>query len=165
MRNLLASCALAVLGAACSDAPERAPAPGRYAYTASHPDPVTPDTVTFSGVLVIEESTPESIAGHWEVTQLQPSLERGGWEEDAYVAYAYPIYGGIAVHRISRAGGPRDLRCTGHYTWVAEGGVERDIPLTCQLSPLEPGATPATPAPGSRVIRPFEGRVRGDSTP
>jgi hypothetical protein len=82
---------------------------------------------------------------------LLPELPMGQWHQDAYLLYASPTYPGTLVHRIQRTGRPQELGCAGYYTWVASGGIERELPLTCELSLIDadtagppPGAPPST---------------------
>ncbi len=153
---------LLITGTACNNDGNRTPATGRYAYLARHPVPETDDSLRLSGVLVISYSTPDSIAGRWEVEQLQPELRLGRWERDAYVVYADPIYPGTIVHRIWRTGEPQQLRCEGHFTWIASGGVEQDLPLTCELSLIDTDTAGVSPE-ASPPMYPYTAPLPTDS--
>lgn len=106
-------------------------------------------------MLVVEEVNDERLRGHWEAERLKPELERGAWVDSAYVLYAYPTYGGILVSRIRPVEG--GWAWEGHYTWMAEGGLERDVPARCSLAPTDTlGVPPATPSPRSKAVRSTE---------
>lgn len=143
--------------AACSgaDAGERTIPEGRYRYVATHPARGGSDSIRLDGVLEITESTPDSITGVWAVPQLQPDLDLGGWRGDAYEVMASPTYFGVLTSRLRPEG--TWIRCEGEYTWVADGGVERSVPVTCSLSP-DAGERPEMPPTGAEdpIVRPID---------
>ncbi len=154
--------AVLLLGAACAgdEAGGRTIPEGRYHYVASHPAPGEAQSVELEGVLVITWSGRDSIAGVWEVPELQPDLDLGEWRGDAYEVMANPTYFGVLTNRLRRQG--ERILCEGDYTWVAEGGVERTVPVTCSVSP-DAGERPEMPARGEEdpIIR----RIDPDSVP
>lgn len=143
---------LLALGCAPGEGEERIPE-GRYRYVASHPAPS--GNVRLEGVLVITESNEDSIAGVWQVPQLHPELDLGGREGAAYEAMAHPTYFGILTHRLRPEGD--GIHCEGEYTWMADGGIERTVPVTCSVSP-EAGVRPEMPPTGPEdpTIRPID---------
>lgn len=159
----LAALAAWPLAMACGDeAREHALPEGRYHYVATHPAPAQAEPLRLEGVMVITESGEDSVAGQWEVPELHPEMDLGGWEGDAYEVMAHPTYFGILTHRLRPAPDGGTIACEGDYTWVADGGVERTVPVTCSVSP---GATerPEMPARGPEdpIVRPID----ADSVP
>lgn len=137
-RCRLAVCAalVALLEAGCGPergAEPRAPTPGRYGYSVLHPAPGGGEEVRLRGTLVITHSDADSIAGHFEVPQLQPQIAGGRWENGAYSVLAHPIYFGILEHRISLDPASGAVLCRGEYSWTPRGGGERSVPAQCSL--------------------------------
>lgn len=125
-----------VLVLALASACDLAPAPlepGRYTYRASHPAPGGDESITLEGVLDVEEVEGDTIRGSWEVPQLHPELGMIGEVDGGLVVTAHPIYFGTLHHTIRGTG--RGISCSGRYVWVAEGGVERSVLLSCSISP------------------------------
>ena len=170
MRNwtkVLGAGVLAGLGAACGagegegSGADGLLAEGRYAYVSSHPNPVTGEPMRHAGALVVTHATGDSIGGRWDAEGLKPEVARGEWENGAFVAYAYPIYGGIAVHRITPAGAGGAVRCEGHYSWMQAGGIEREVPLLCELRPDPDAGVGEVPSPGP-IVRPLDADTVAD---
>jgi hypothetical protein len=154
----LAALAVWPLAMACGEEAQEHELPeGRYHYQAIHPAPGLVEPMRLEGVMVIAESGEDSIAGQWEVPQLHPEMELGSWEGDAYEVMAHPTYFGILTHRLRPAPGRGTIECEGNYTWVAEGGVERTVPVTCSVS-AEVAERPAMPARGPEdpIVRPID---------
>lgn len=107
--------------------------PGRYTYRASHPAPGGDESITLEGVVELEDVAGDTIQGHWEVPQLHPELRVIGEPGGELVVTGHPIYFGTLRHRIRPTRG--GISCSGTYVWVAEGGVERSVPLSCSISP------------------------------
>lgn len=120
---------------------------GRYAYRAAHATPGG-DTIRLDGVLDVEEVRGDTIEGQWEVPQLHPELRVVDDADGRLTVSAQPTYFGTIYHRIGRSG--RGITCSAEYVWVAEGGVERSVPVTCAIT-RDPGATPP---PGVEAERP-----------
>lgn len=130
--------------------------PGRYLYTASHPVPSGEDSIRLNGVMEITGAGAEGVEGRWDVPQLHPELESLGAGGSDLVVTAHPTYFGTILHRL-RPGGDGEVACEGEYTWVAEEGEHRSLPLTCTLDPDVPeGYDPALPNPQTRIIRPLD---------
>lgn len=147
---------VALPGASACASEDRAPATQRFGYSASHPAPGGGSaTIRLSGAVVFESASDDQLEGRWDVDQLSPEFGLGEWQEDAYVVYAYPTYGGTLVHRIRRIGGPEELACEGHYTLVVAGGSEQRVPLTCSIEPVPPvGVPPEIPPPATDMVVP-----------
>ena len=117
------------------------PAPGRYEYTAQFHRDSTTSSRSFIGSLLITEATRERIVGRWEVPTYQPELQGGGYASGAYLANADVSGAGGASgrwgtfeHRISRAGAPTNLQCTGTFV-IRVGETAARYPVTCTLRP------------------------------
>lgn len=108
--------------------------PGRYSYEATHPAPGGEQSIQLEGFLQIDEAPGDTIEGEWEVPQLHPELRVVEDEGGAAVITAHPTYFGTLHHRIRRGSGG-GVSCSGEYVWVAEGGEQRSVPLTCTIQP------------------------------
>lgn len=128
---------------------------GRYDYRAAHAAPGGEDTIRIQGVLAVQEVHGDTLEGHWEVPQLHPELRVLEDAEGEMVVMAQPTYFGTIYHRISRSG--RGISCAAEYVWVAEGGVERSVPVSCSIT-RDPGATPrpAGAPPEGPMVRPAQ---------
>lgn len=147
--------ALLLAASACDGTDDRTPGARRYAYSATHPAPGggTAST-TLTGAIYLEETSPDTLIGRWDVDRYGREFGLGGWQEDAYVVYAFPTYGGTVVHRIRRVGSPDELACEGHYSVVLRGGSEQRVPLECSIEPTDSIGVPAEiPAPTAPQIR------------
>lgn len=151
LRRHAAVLALPVLLPACGGEETNPLPPGRYAYTASHATPDGGQPVELAGVLEIYELEGDSLRGRWDAEQLHPELEGAVLEDAGAAVYAHPTYFGTIVHRVRRGAGGA-VSCDGEYSWIAAGGVERSVPLTCALSDAVPAGA-GVPAPGGRAVR------------
>lgn len=156
--RLSVSATLLLAGAACDGADDRTPEARRYAYAASHPAPGGGTaTTSLTGAIHFEETSPDTLIGRWDVDRYGGEFGLGGWQEDAYVVYAFPTYGGTVVHRIWRVGSPDELACEGHYSVVLRGGSEQRVPVECFIEPTDSIGVPVEiPAPTAPQIRSSE---------
>lgn len=123
--------------------------PGRYAYTAQHAIPGGQGDIVLEGTLIISSASADAVEGSWDVPRLQPRLLGGGRQGGTYEVLAKPVYGGTLVHNIAPS--ETGLSCTGEFIWIAAGGDQESVRLTCSLSagdtiPTGPIAQPNSPA-------------------
>jgi hypothetical protein len=155
-RRRPAAALLCALAAAGCEPDHPVPPEGWYAYVGSYAVPGTADSVVIEGALEITEASAGELEGRWRADRLHPELTGGEWVESAYEIKATPTFFGTLVHRVAPQAAGDGFRCEGEFTWVAEGGIERAVPVRCSLvftDQIPPGATaPVNP----RVIRPAE---------
>lgn len=154
-RHCAAALLLALTGAGCEpDHP--VPPEGWYAYVASYAVPGTADSVTIEGGLEITEASAGQLQGRWRADRLHPELTGGEWVEGAYEIRAIPTFFGTLVHRVAPRPAGDGFRCDGQFTWVAEGGIERAVPVRCSLTFTDRVPADAIAPVNSPVVRPAE---------
>lgn len=112
---------------------------GEYEYAATHPLPGGPDSMELTGSLTITSAEDGMLEGTWDANRLNPPLLTGDHLKNAYELLAATTYGGTLVHRVHF--GAEEISCTGEFVWVAEGGEERSLPVSCTISLDEPTRT------------------------
>ena len=86
---------------------------GRYAYEVAVRLPDSPDSTYFRGTLIVESSTPDSLAAHLEVPELDRPLVDGRFDVVSYRMVARrPSDSLWVVHYIRPLGDGRTPRCT-----------------------------------------------------
>ena len=78
---------------------------GRYEYHATLLPPGTADFVAYTGVLVLDAVTPDSVAGGWEVAGYDADLRENRWNVASYEVHARTGEGAdslIVIHHIKR---------------------------------------------------------------
>lgn len=105
---------------------------GEYDYAASHPLPGGEGSVELTGRLTITSAEDGMLGGSWDASRLKPPLVTGDHLENAYELLAATTYGGTLVHRVHF--GAEEISCTGEFVWIAEGGEERSLPVSCTIS-------------------------------
>lgn len=131
-RRVLAAAGFALALAGCDAGAAVVLPVGRYDYVASHATPSGEDTIQLSGILQIDSADPDSVRGHWEVSQLHPELRSRVAESGGIQLIAHPTYFGTLSHEFRQSG--TGISCTGAYEWVAEGGRAETTPLSCSVT-------------------------------
>lgn len=111
MQNRLFAAAAALLAAsACvkSHVPpeDRVIPSGRYAYRATLLPPGASDSVAYQGTLVLDDVTPDSVAGRWEVRGYDADLRESRWNVASYEVHAGIGAGAdslIVIHHVNRS--------------------------------------------------------------
>jgi hypothetical protein len=106
--------ALLALPLNCGPLPveERAMPTGRYAYEAAVRLPGDADSTYFRGTLVVDVATPESVAAHLEVPELERALADGRFNVVSYrLVGTRPADSLSVVHHLRPLGAGRTPRC------------------------------------------------------
>ncbi|WP_420129092.1 hypothetical protein [Longimicrobium sp.] len=117
-RPSTAAAALLLAASACVKShvpPEERPiGTGRYEYAAALRLPGDMAIDLAGGTLVVNASTPDSLAGRWEVTGYDPELRENRWNVASYEVQARVVWGAdtvAVIHHIKRSRDPRRPEC------------------------------------------------------